>query len=265
MKRQKRTCSKSIYFAIAVLTLLVAAGIASYAAAPAGSATHGTLYTDIIRSLSAGFVTTTEPLHTDGGIITRTTGASSYGIAATTSLNYPAIAGVQTSPTATGEGVVGMGATGNEGKLGTASAGVEGTTTSGSGYGVKGTSTTGGGIYAQSTNNVGLTAVSSGGYAIMASSANSNGIVSGTSSPAFFAGQFIGGRGLYASKIEFGSTAFSATNGYLLLGIPQDGVSCTSVCATHGLICAAAVPIQPGVVNCNSNGVGTVARNCWCD
>ena len=56
MKRQnKRTCSKSAYAVIAILVLLVAAGITSYAAqVPAGTATHAVLYVNTIFGKGIG-------------------------------------------------------------------------------------------------------------------------------------------------------------------------------------------------------------------
>ena len=57
MAKKSKSFNKHVYSLIAVIVLLVAAGIASYAVAPAGAASHGTLYTDIIQGKTGESVT----------------------------------------------------------------------------------------------------------------------------------------------------------------------------------------------------------------
>lgn len=237
-KKKSKSFSKHVYALVAIIVLLVSAGIASYAAAPAGSATHGTLYTDRIYNKSVNRIEVFAPTSFWQGI-----GGFNGGLLGS--------GGIMGDPA---QGVYGQNAGGsNVGKLGTATAGVEGT--SNLGYG----------LYGQSTNAGGVMGVSTGGYGVTGTSTNSQGVVGSTASSSFFGGQFFGGRGLYASKIEFGPDAFNYANnqGLLILGI-RGGVtlSCTNVCASHGLGCIDGIGLSGTSVGCGSSGI---QRYCWCD
>ncbi|HII15760.1 MAG TPA: hypothetical protein HA362_05615 [Nanoarchaeota archaeon] len=158
-KQRKHIYSRGLYFAIAVLILLAAAGIISYASTPpAGSATHSALYVNTLLGKGTGSIDVNDTLQANKGVTGKMTVSGIGTVPA-----VPGILGMSTANNgfgvmgqATGTnsiGVQGSGTTGVSGStptgsymglLGMASAGVEGRTSSGvygrlgdsSGYGV---------------------------------------------------------------------------------------------------------------------------------
>ncbi|MFH1065245.1 MAG: hypothetical protein V1734_01940 [Nanoarchaeota archaeon] len=266
-KKKTKSFTKHVYALVAIVVLLVAAGIASYAVVPPGTnpATHGMLYTDTIAGKSGFLININDRLSLngasmDGGYpLTVNTGAlQRKGIKANT-LNNEAIAiegsaggtngiGVKgiTSSTIGGIGVEGTNEmTSTTGKLGTSVAGVEGTTTNS--YGVMGTSTN--------------------SYGVLGTSTKGHGVVGSTSDDFSYGGQFFGGGGLYASKISFGSAAFDNSDGtgLLILGA-EAGTKCgvpalPGICQKHGLDCRSARFVNGDPSVCDS---ATGTRYCWC-
>jgi len=126
--------------------------------------------------------------------------------------------------------VYGKHKSGNEGYLGSSTEGVKGTSSnnegvvgiSNRGIGVKGYSYSSNGVYGESSRGVGVKGISS----------VSTGVVGQSTSG--YAGHFSGGKGLFASKIEFGSDAFDDANSGFLLLAAKNGISCETVCSAHG-------------------------------
>ena len=306
MAKKSSSFNKHVYTLIAVIILLVAAGIASYATAPPGAATHAKLYTDEIWGKSGSTLIVKDNLNLDGMIAAgpillqvnainaagHTKGiASSYignqGTAIEGTILGNSGAGIKgISQSSLSSAVEGSNtASSNTGKLGTANAGVEGTSAAGntgmiatSTAGVVGTGSNNGvsgsspntGVYGQSTSSgAGVRGNSNSGYGVQAYSTTGDGLYSTTLSSTKYAGKFEGGKGLFASKIGFGTSAFSKTGveGALILGASST-YSCASVCDSHGLICSVGYSLAGGDVGCGTIGValpGPTTRYCWCD
>lgn len=242
---RKKSFEKHAYVLIAIIVLLIAAGIASYGAVvPDGSATHGDLYVNNIYSKGEGAIVLLKDELSSNRAIRATVPATGLNLQALLGENEVAgstgVKGVGTSIGVEG----GLQGSGNTGKLGTATAGVEGRNTNG---------------------NDGLLGATDSGVKGVAAADGTYGVYGVTSQPNSYAGRFAGGKGLYASRIEFGADAFDAVNtGYLILGAPG-GTTCTNVCKSHGasLSCSIAARITDGAnLGCSST---TGARYCWCD
>lgn len=288
-KKKSKSFNKHIYSLIAVVVLLVAAGIASYAAAPAGSATHGTLYTNTLflkdRSPSYQVIDVNDTLYGNKGV----RGISNYNVGIIGISNLDATAdggaiGVVGQATRTnGAGVKGENTvSGNKGLLGTANAGVEGIADGVTKLGVYGKQgalgsfaikgeNTGSGNYGQiGGGSKGVEGYSVSGYGVTGSTGLIGlvGVEGFTSNPAGYAGKFTGGKGLYASKIEFGSDAFNYANnqGLLILGV-RAGITttCSAVCSTHNLGCIAAYKWDAQTTDMGCLTSSGIQRYCWCD
>lgn len=105
MKKKKSLLTKRLYFAIAVLTLLIAAGIVTtaFTLPTPGSPTHSTLFTDLIVSMigSTGKVTIDSSVLATKNITATGGGTGFMGMLGTNT-----------------EGVYGKSSTGSEGRLG---------------------------------------------------------------------------------------------------------------------------------------------------
>ncbi len=259
MKRNKKTIfTKSIYAAFALLVLLVAAGIASYAVAPPGAATHATLYTDDIYSKSGSVITAKNTLRVENNV---DVASSVGGVPAVSVTNLAGDIGIDAR--SSDIAVIGSNS-GRTGKLGTTNAGVEGT----GNYGVNGRGTTYGvyGDYSSQAGNVyGALGDSRAGIYGRSNVAGYNGVqgeVSDATNPNGYAGRFDGGKGLYASKISFGGGAFDTSAlGSLILGA-NAGTACNTVCPSHGLAAGSAFTTAGTGVSILST---TGQRYCWCD
>ncbi|MBU2638956.1 MAG: hypothetical protein KJ955_08340 [Nanoarchaeota archaeon] len=238
-KKKSKSFGKHVYVLIAVVVLAIAAGVMSYAAVPPGAATHGDLYTDNIYNKSAALIQVSAPTWFYDGIIASTCILPGCPAEASGAMGV--------DPTI---GVIGysVGST-NVGKLGTANAGVEGASVLNRGKLGTGTSAvegiadgSGNGIYGQSNTGIGVLGYSSSNYA----------------------GFFNGSKGLYASKIEFGSAAFQqATSGLFIVGARAGPPSCNAICLTHGLGCITSLRADgTGSISCFESPA--VLRYCWC-
>lgn len=267
MAKKSKSFNKHVYSLIAVIVLLVAAGIASYAVAPAGSATHGTLYTDDIYNKTDTKIEVFAPTWFWQGIGAFNGGFGGYG-------------GAMGSPT---EGVLGQNPGGsNVGKLGTATAGVEGnsnvqrgisgTSTSSQGvvgtstnsYGVYGISSTASGIKGESTSRYGLEGQSTNSYGVMGTSTNNHGVYGTTwdATGTKYAGYFSGGKGVYASKISLGPDAFNAGDlGQFVIGNSWLKV-CDTICQNHGMTCLRVFLVDGTLGICSV--APAKASTCWC-
>lgn len=261
-KKKSKSFGKHIYALVAIIVLLVAAGIASYATAPAGAASHGTLYADNIYGKTSNLITIRDA--SMGSTLLRVDNTDVNGL------------GIYASGGDTA--VIGINGAGNSGKLATPAAGVEGTVDSATGFGVYGKQAAGGyavkGLNTASGNYGEIGGVTTGvkgygsSYGVQGSTGLSGlvGVEGFTSNPAGYAGKFTGGKGLYASKIEFGASAFSATgnSGSLIIGA-AGVVACSTVCTAHGLGCLAAYTLTGTnpAYNCGVPPVGA-PRYCWC-
>ncbi|MDI6738723.1 MAG: hypothetical protein QME12_09530, partial [Nanoarchaeota archaeon] len=307
------------YALIAIVVLLVAAGIASYAATvPSGSPTHGVLYVNTIFGKGTGNIDVNDTLTANRGVVVQGATGMAAVIGSTGLSDKYGVMGLNSH--SGGIGVTGMGgnigvvgtnsATGNAGSLGTADAGVEGTGTIGIkgawtgspsnvfgmlgssdvggtygayGYanaagaiGIKGQSDGGIGVSGQSNTGTGAMGNSNSGRGVFGSSFSNDGVrgESSTGNGVFgsgyygirglatntngYGGYFSGGKGLYASKIEFGYQAFDTAAQGLLVLATAGSTRCTTICFNHGLACSALTP-APG---CDAT---TGSRYCWCD
>lgn len=276
-KKKSKSFNKHVYALVAIIVLLVAAGIASYGAGstppPTGAATHETVYTKTIIGLNSFWIFVNNSLVANEGI-------KSFGNGGTPSIESIATGianGIKANSTAGSAvygysgsaGVEGKNANGNYGKLGTAQQGVYGYTSYGgsSSIGVKGEAPFGYGVEAVSTNGRGVSATSTNGDAVYGESTTSIGVRGLTNSVSSYAGYFSGGKGLYASRISFGIDAFNkdTDEGILILGT-RGGytTSCFNVCLKHGLTCFASYQYDNAAwINCGTTSA--VQRYCWCD
>lgn len=261
-RKKSKSFGKHVYAVIAIIVLMVAAGILTSAFTitppkPAGAASHNILY---IGDRIASIVGSGGSFLVDSSMIVQG--------------NISAIAG------GSAVGVRGVGSTGNEGKLGTSSAGVEGS--SSTKYGIKGASTAadanGIGVYGASSsintlaggvvgyNSLNANSGYLGSYsaAVKGAAQSGIGVYGATNDAANYAGKFEGGKGLYASKIEFGSGAFDqAAQGLLILGKSSiTTTSCSTICTNHGLSCIAAYTTTGTASTCSAT---TGMLYCWCD
>lgn len=275
-KKKSKSFTKHVYSIIAVVVLLVAAGIASYATAPAGSATHATIYTDKIEKLGAGSF-----IDVANGVLN-----VNQGLKAISGYDDYAVSGQGTV------GVVGFNVAGtNRGTLGTNAQGVAGIASSGIGvygegptgvegrnlgcvgsFGRIGTSTYA--VYGETACSIGV--AGKGGVAGVQGrnwdDSNTGrlgtlgaGVRGETTNPTVYGGYFTGGLGLWTSKIDFGASAFDESDGkgFLILG-SRVGMGCTTVCLGHGLGCVTSFEISgtPGTERpCAYVGQN---RQCFC-
>ncbi len=229
---------------------------------PAGSPTHAVLYVNTIFGKGIGNIDVNDTLKANKRLDGSATVNDEY-----------AIAGGHPSSQMVGQlgflqaGVRGLSvSTKNEGRLGTATAGVEGFGT----IGVKG-------IYGSApTNSYGYLGHNYGG--VYGYGSGYDGVYGevGTDTPgtagvwgkapaaatSAYAGYFTGGKGLYASKIKFGPDAFGIPTGALILGAAGT-LTCTNVCASHSLNCDLVYTVTGTPSTCGSSNSG--ARYCWCD
>ncbi|MDD4878310.1 MAG: hypothetical protein PHO02_04720 [Candidatus Nanoarchaeia archaeon] len=294
-RKKSKSFGKHIYALIAIVVLLVAAGVASYATTyTPGMAAHAKLYSDEIWGKSGNEIIVKDNLKLDGmaaagpallDVTASEVAGARNAIKAYIDSTYTAIEGssrrgigVKGIVESLGAGVEGTntGAS-TTGKLGTTNAGVEGTVDSATGFGVYGTQAAGGyaikGLNTDSGNYGEIGGVTTGvkgygsSYGVQGSTGLSGmaGVDGFTSNPAGYAGKFSGGKGLYASKIEFGSAAFGNTNGYLVLGA-LNPVSCKSACETHGgptFTCRFAYLVDGVPAGCTDTST-LKPRHCWC-
>ncbi|MDI6738024.1 MAG: hypothetical protein QME12_05940 [Nanoarchaeota archaeon] len=91
------------------------------------------------------------------------------------------------------------------------------------------------------------------------------GVFGSTTNAAKYGGYFQGGKGLYASKIEFAGTAFDESDGkgFLILGA-RVGYGCNIPCSGQGLSCVTAFYITG--TPCTETTCANVAQNrqCFC-
>lgn len=209
MKKKKSLITKRIYFAIAVLTLLVAAGIMTTAfTLPApGSPTHQTLFTDLIASMSGsnGQVTIDSGVIVNKNITAQGGGTGNRGILGSNT-----------------EGVYGRSVTGSEGRLGYGAWGVytpnalyagsisTGTLSlsgamSASSYSTTGTAAIG--VSASNTNGITAQLASNTGYGVY----TPNGAYAGYYSGGAFYGSSISTGPISATSVQAGTISASDT------------------------------------------------------
>ncbi|MFA5887885.1 MAG: hypothetical protein WC852_04200 [Candidatus Nanoarchaeia archaeon] len=305
MAKKSKSFNKHVYSLIAVVVLLVAAGIASYAVAPPGVATHGILYTDTIEPKTGDTIALSTNVDTkllgdmtavgNAGPLVRMVNdfdnennygelaSTKYGVKGYTESDTLGAAGVYgETGIASSSGVEGKNTlNSNIGKLGTNAAGVEGTADDAAQFGVYGKQSAGGfAIKGENTDSGnygelggftdGIKGYSNSMYGVSGSTGvlGNSGVYGFTANSNGYGGTFTGGKGLFASKIQFGTDAFSSANGYLVLA--SSSAICNNICQTHLLSCSDAYQLNGNRVGGTtaalacSGGAGSY-KYCWCD
>lgn len=218
MPNKTKSFNKHVYAIIAIIVLLIAAGIASYAGSvPAGSASHNILYVNTLLGKGRSSIDVNDTLMGQAGLIGKGSAPEVPGVLGTNAFNNGVgVTGYSLGSNGVGvlgsgaTGVQGVGASGSTGSLGTADAGVEGT--SDANYGVRG-STTAGAPYAGIRGESSIGSYGELGkydygvyaegyhYGVMGVGPTS-GVRGSASVASGYGGYFTGGKGLYASKME---------------------------------------------------------------